>query len=137
MKREPLTIINFVHKPWSFSETPYKLYFTIRGPELDSKKCKRLVSELESRLKSFSHEWDGIKCSCSDLDDFFFYRANENTQVNGGYHSFGIHSCFLSKDEDTRRKDMGRVTSLLNKELRTLRFAHYKTSLRITSVEPK
>lgn len=138
MKTDPLKVINFKHEPWSFSTMPYKLYFTVKGTaELSGEKCKRLVTELEKKLRDFSHKFDDrISCSCSELSEFFCYRAAIN-QINGGWHSFSIHSSFGSKNEDVRRKDLGRVTSLLNQELRKWRFAHYTTSLQVISIEPK
>jgi len=137
MKTEPLTIINFRHMPWSSSETPYRLFFTITGPELDGKKCKRLVRQLEEKLKNFSYKQDEINFHISELDNFFFYRANESTQVNGGWHSLRIFSSFEAKDEENRREDLGRMPALVSKEFKKLRFSHYATKLIIISVEPK
>lgn len=137
MKVEPLKVIHFKHMPWSSSNMPYRLHFIVKGKEdLDGKKCKRLVRELETKLKNFHYKQDEISFYISDLDDFFFYRAAIN-QINGGWHSFHVHSSFSSKYEDNRREDMGRVPALIARELKSWRFSHYTTSLKITNVEPK
>lgn len=133
---EPLTVINFVHKPFQYYQKLMKIHFTVIGPEMDGQKAKRLVKELESKLKNFKERWGSINCYLSLLEEFFCEQVH-GKRVDGGWSSVHFHSYDSAKSDNVRRRNYGKVGSLIAKELKSWKFAHYKDVLMITSVEPK
>ena len=130
METEPLTIINFGHMPWTSSTIPFKVLFSCTGTrEFNVQKAKRLILQLEEKLKNFSYELDSqIKCKITALDEFFVNQVSER-RMKGGWYSVHFHSVFLSPDEDTRRKDFERTTALISQKICSWKFRYYKTKL--------
>jgi len=136
VKKEPLTVINFVHMPYSYSTKIMRIHFVVTGPEISGKKAKKLVQELEDRLKNFSHSWGTIKCSCSSLDEFFCAQVSQK-KIIGVWHSVHFECSDSDKNENVRRENYNKMGYFISNEITKWTFSHYKTVLRIESCEKK
>ena len=131
--KEPITIINFTYHPFQYYEMIMKVYFTAIGPEMDGAKAKRLVRELESKLKFFSQKWGSINCHLSLLEEFFCNQVH-GKRIDGSWS--GVHfQCYdASKSDNVRRRNFERAGSLIKREIESWEFSHYRTILTATAV---
>jgi len=136
MKVEPLTILHMKHMPYSFSTKIFRIHFTVTGPEISGKKAKKLVQQLEERLKNFKGKWGTISCYVSDLDEFFCAQVS-NRKITGVWHSVRFQCSDSDKSGDVRRENYGKIGALISKEISLWTFSHYRTVLRIKSCESK
>jgi len=132
---EVLTVINFSHHPFRFYEKILKIKFSVTDSEMTGAKAKRLVKELESKLRNFEEKWGTISVGLSSLDDFFVYQEH-GKMIIGGWDSVHFQCHDSSKSDNTRRMNFEEAGSLIAKKISSWKFSHYKTTL-VASTEPK
>lgn len=132
---EPLTIINFRHMPFQYHQHIFKIHWACIGPEMTGAKAKRLVAELEIKLKNFKKKWDTISCSLTLLEEFFFYQVH-GKRIDGSWSSVHFHCHDDHKNDNVRRRNYSKVEALIIREIKSWRFRHYQTILTATA-EPK
>lgn len=137
MKTEPLTVINFRHVVYKYSIKIMCIHFEVIDSALiDSKRAKRLIGSLRTRLLNFRKTFDTLHIALTDLDEFFISRVSEK-KATGVWHSCRFECSDSSPSENIRRENYNRIPSLISKEISLWTFSHYKTVLRIMSCESK
>lgn len=125
---EPLTVIDFRYMPFQYHQHIMKVYFEVIDPEINGKKAGKLVRELEYRLKNFKQKWGTISCSLTLLDMFSFWQVHGKV-IRGCWHSVHFSCRDSAKNDNIRRRNYGKVASLINQEIKSWKFRHYKTIL--------
>lgn len=125
---EPLTIINFTHHPFRYHQHIFKIHWTCVGSELDGKKVKRLVRELQTKLKNFKKNWGTISCSLTLLEEFSCVQVH-GKMIKGCWHSVHFHCYDSHISDNVRGRHYEKVGALIAKEISSWRFQHYKTIL--------
>jgi len=135
MKREPLRVIHFKHHVYGYYQKLCKIRFSITDSAgISGQKSKRLVRELQDRLKNFHYKWRTVSVSCKDLDEFFCRRISD-TQIDGIWHIVSFSCSDSSPSENIRRENFERIMAMINMELKSWIFSHYRTVLKIVRSE--
>ena len=134
---EPLTIIDCSNAPLSYSQHPCRIHFEVTDTtEISGEKAKKLVEQLKIRLKHFKGKWGTISCSLTELDEFSVAQVSEK-KIKGVWHSAKFEAVDTDPSSNVRSRNYGKIVLLINKELLTWSFLHYKTILKIQSCESK
>lgn len=134
---EPLTVINLKHTPYSFSTKIFRIHFVVvDSTEISGKKAKKLVQQLEDRLKNFKKSWGTIKAYIPDLDEFFVAQVSKR-KITGVWHSVRFEVSDSDPSENIRRENYSKMGYFISNEITKWTFSHYKTVLQIESCEPK
>ena len=100
---EVLSVINFRHMPFQYYQKIYKIRWTCIGPEMNGEKAKKLVAQLQDKLKNFKKEWGTISCSLSLLSEFHCAQIH-GKRIDGGWSSVHFHCSDSSKVDNIRRR---------------------------------